>query len=102
MKIKNAYIVYINFDGDIIESKYCWGEWLVFTELEEVKKVIIEALTDLMRHQKERGRDTTVPVGYRDVPIANILAKERLLEKYIGYGGGQMGNWEISIYKTEA
>jgi len=101
MQIKNAYIVCIDFDGDIINSKYSWGCWLIFTELEDVKKVVTEALTDLMRHQKEMGIDATVPVGYRDVPITDILAKERLLKLYIKHGGGSpSGNWKISIRKT--
>ena len=101
MQIKNAYIVCIDFDGDIANSKYCWGEWLIFTELKEAEDVVIEALTDLMHHQKEMGRDATVPVGYRDVPITDILAKERLLKLYIKHGGGSpSGNWKISIRKT--
>lgn len=93
MKIKKAYIVHIDFDGDIIESKYCWGEWLVFTKLEEVEDVVIEALTDLMRHQKERGRDTT--------RINKVITSKRLLKKYIDRGGDAYGNWEISIYQSE-
>ena len=98
-QIKNAYIVYINFDGDI-KSKYCWGTWLVFTELEEVKSVIAEALTDLMRHQKEKGRDETIEVGEYYVPIIDVLKSDTLLDEYIDYGGSDMGNWEISIFKT--
>ena len=92
MKIKNAYIVNIDFDGDIA-SRYSYGKWLVFTELEEVKVVITEALTDLMRHQKERGRDTT--------RINKVITSKRLLKKYIDRGGDAYGNWEISIYQSE-
>jgi len=103
MRIRNAYIIHIDFDGDIANSKYCWGEWLIFTELKEAEDVVIEALTDLMRHQEERGRKATVPIGCRDVAIADILAKERLLKLYIKHGGGSpSGNWEISIRKTGA
>ena len=98
-QIKNAYIVHIDFDGDI-KSKYCWGTWLVFTELKEVKPVIAEALTDLMRHQEERDRAATIEVGEYCVPIADVLKSDNLLDEYIDYGGSDMGNWEISIYKT--
>ena len=98
-QIKNAYIVYINFDGDI-KSKYCLGTWLVFTELEEVKPVIAEALNDLMHHQEERDRTTTIEVGEYYAHIADVLKSDTLLEEYIAYGGSDMGNWEISIYKT--
>lgn len=98
-QIKNAYIVYINFDGDIA-SKYSYGKWLVFTELEEVKFVIAKALTDLMHHQEERDRTTTIEVGEYYVPIVDVLKSDTLLEEYIDYGGSDMGNWEISIHKT--
>ena len=100
-QIKNAYIVYINFDGDI-KSKYCWGTWLVFTELEEVKSVIAEALNDLMRHEKEKGKAAMIDIGeYYDIPIADVLKSNRLIEDYIDYGGSDLGNWEINIHKTQ-
>jgi len=101
MEIKNAYIVNIDFDGDI-KSKYCCGKRLVFTELDEVKTVIAEALTDLMCHEKEIGRTATIEVddGYY-VPISDVLANNQLLERYIDVGGSYMGNWEISINKSE-
>lgn len=98
-QIKNAYIVYIDFDGDI-KSKYSWGTWLVFTELEEVKSVIAEALNDLMRHQKEKGRDETILIGERYIPIADVLKSDNLIGEYIDYGGSDIGNWEIGIHKT--
>jgi len=100
MQIKNAYIVNIDFDGDIT-SKYSCGAWLIFTELKEVKMVVAEALTDLMNHQKERGRTAILEVDEYDFPIADVLAKDHLLEVYIKQGGSRMGNWKISIYKSE-
>ena len=98
-QIKNAYIVYIDFDGDI-KSKYSWGKWFVFTELKEVKSIIVEALTDLMHHQEERDRSATIEVGEYSIPIADVLESDTLLEEYIDSGGSDMGNWEISIHKT--
>lgn len=102
MEIKNAYIVNIDFDGDICESKYCWGVWRVFTALEEVKTVISEALTDLMRHQKKWGRDETISIGHKDVPIADVLANSRKLEKFIKQGGCKIRSWKIKILMTGA
>lgn len=99
-QIKRAYIVYIDFDGDI-KSKYSHGQWLVFTELEEVKAVIEEVLSDLMRHEKEKGRAATIDVGeHYDIPIDDVMKNNQMFEDYIDYGGIEMGNWEISIYKT--
>ena len=100
-QIKRAYIVYVDFDGDI-KSKHS-GKWLVFTQLDDVKPVIREALTDLMQHEKERGRAATIDIGeYLNVPIANVLRFDNLLEDYIDFGGNTMGNWEITIIKTFA
>lgn len=93
MRIQNVYIVHIDLDGDIAESKYCWGQWLVLTELEEVKKVIIEALNDIIHHQKEHDRDTS--------SLEKIVMSSRLLKKHINSSGIACGNWKINIYKSE-
>ena len=98
MEIKNAYIVNIDFDGDI-SNKYS-GEWLIFTELDEVKEVIREALNDLMQHELNNGIEAGVRVGGIWCPISKILNDDTLLEAFIEYGGIIDGNWKILIGKN--
>lgn len=100
-KYKSCYIVHIDFDGDI-KSKFSWGTWSVYTDYEDVKRVIIEALTDLMRHQHSHDRDAVITINDEvDVAIEDVIAEENLLYAYIHNGGCQMGNWEISIHEAE-
>ena len=98
MEIKDAYIVNIDFDGDIA-SKHS-GEWLILTELDEVKEVVREALHDLMQHELSNGIEAGAYVGEIWCTISEILNDDTLLEKFIEYGGLMDGNWEISIAKT--
>lgn len=98
MEIKNAYIVNIDFDGDIA-SKHS-GEWLIFTKLDEVKEVIREALNDLMQHELNNGIRAGVYVGEIWYSISEILNDDTVLEEFIECGGIMDGNWEISIAKS--
>lgn len=100
MQIHNAYIINIDFDNDIY-CKYA-NKWLVFTELAEVKDIIVTALKDLQGHCRKQHDTTIISIGEEwDVEISDIIENDKVLEMFIEYGGCILGNWEISIYRTE-
>ncbi len=100
MKIKNAWIVKVDFDGDIASKASGLHVFAGEDAYGEVREIVRIALIDLNNHTKDYTTNT-VDVGEYDVPITEVIADNQILDEFIEYGGFMGGNWEIAIYNTE-
>lgn len=94
MKIENAYIVIIDFDGDIASEVTGIH---VFTTLKEVMDIVRQALIDMNSHYK-------VPVACYindcEISIDKVISSDIYLREFIENGDGYFGNWEITVLET--
>lgn len=88
MRITDAYIVTIDFDGDIASDVI--GTY-IFTTLEETKEVVKQALIDL--YNKRNDEECEI-MGY-ELNIQTVINNDILLEAFIDDGGSHFGNWKI-------
>ena len=89
MRIRNAYYVYINFDGDITTETN--GSY-VFTTFDEVVTLVKQALIDMLAEVSVPGNDR----------LQFLVDNEKMLKSFLQLEGGfDFGNWEISIDEIE-
>ena len=89
MRIRNAYYVYINFDGDIPTETN--GSY-VFTTFDEVVTLVKQALIDMLAEYP----------GHGDNRLQFLVDNEKELKSFLQLEGGfDFGNWEISIDEIE-
>lgn len=97
MRIRNAYVVYIDFDGDIyseVEGYYIFaGE----DAIDEVKKLVRQAFIDLFSKKSYMYCDID---GY-SISIKDVINNDELLECYIEHGNSCFGNWTIEVDKVD-
>ena len=93
MRITDAYIVTVDFDGDIASDVV--GTY-IFTTLEETKEIVKQALIDLYN---KRNDEKCEIMGYM-VAIKDVIDIDNVLEAFIEDGGSHFGNWEIIIDKV--
>jgi hypothetical protein len=99
MRITDAYIVIIDFDGDIASEVIGIH---VFTTLKETMDIVRQALTDMNNHYKAKHK---IPLlcyidGY-EISIDKVISSDIYLRDFIDYGDGCFGNWEITVLETE-
>jgi len=97
MRIRNAYVVYIDFDGDIyseVEGYYIFaGE----DAINEVKELVRQALKDLYNHLIKKGWSTDCDIDGCSVSLKDVINNDEVLDAYIEWGDGHFGNWTIEI-----
>ena len=94
MRLKDAYYVNIDFDGDIPSEVV--GEY-IFTTLEAVKPIVHKALGDMLAHLQSRGRKIPeVDIKGYYVSIHNVIREDDILKSFIEEGEGGFGNWSIN------
>lgn len=98
MRITDAYIVIIDFDGDIA-SKVVGIH--VFTTLKEVMDIVRQALIDMNNHYKTKYKTSQVCyIDDYEIPIEDVVNSNVYLRDFINYGDGCFGNWEIRVLET--
>lgn len=100
MIIKDAYVVKVDFDGDIYSQASGIHVFVGNDAHEEVREIVRIALTDLYNHIKDRYTTNTIDVGEYEVPITEVISNNDILDEFIEYGGFMGGNWELSIERT--
>lgn len=101
MKIKNAFAIEVDFDGDIRSEATGFHIFAGDNALQETREILKTALRDLSKRMIEKCWDPVVTVGVYDYPITQILESSNLLDNIIYNGGFSHGNWEINIRCTE-
>ncbi len=101
MKIKNAFAIEVDFDGDIRSEATGFHIFAGDDAREETREVLKTALHDMGKRMMEKCWDPVVTVGIYDYPIAQILESNELLDSIICNDGLSNGNWEINIRHTE-
>ena len=101
MKIKNAFAIEVDFDGDIRSEAAGFHIFAGDNALQETREILKIALRDLSKRMTEKCWDPVVTVGIYDYPIAQILESDNLLNNIIYNDGCSHGNWEINIRCTE-
>ena len=96
MRIRNAYVVNIDFDGDIYSDVA--GSY-IFTTEEEVESVIKQALIDLKNGMIKRYNDYNAKVDIDGflIDLDDVIQNEAILYAFIECGGDSFGNWSIYI-----
>lgn len=93
MRVRNAYVVYIDFDGDIysdVEGRY------IFTTIEETESIVERALIDLKSKNVMK-----VYIDGHVFDLDDVIDDANLLSAFIECGGCEFGNWTISVDKVE-
>ena len=97
MRIRNAYIVYVDFDGDIhseVEGHYVFAGEDAYNE---AKEIVRQALKDLYNHLIKKGWSTDCDIDGYSVTLKDIINIDEILDAYIECGDGNFGNWTIEI-----
>lgn len=98
MKIENAYIVIIDFDGDIPSNTIGVH---VFTTIKETMDIVRQALIDMNNHYKAKHKIPLVCyIDDYEIPIEDVVNSNAYLHDFIDYGDGCFGNWEITVLET--
>ena len=101
MKIKNAFAIEVDFDGDIYSKAAGFHIFAGDNAREEIRGILKTALHDMGEHMAKKGWEPVVTVGITDYSVSEILASVSLLDEIICDGGLSNGNWEINIRCTE-
>ena len=102
MRIRNAYVVYIDFDGDIYSSTVGFKVFVGEEAYDEVKELVRIALKDINDYEnKIWEHDAYAYVHEAARPIPEILNDDDLLDAFIVNCGAYFGNWSIEIMHTE-
>ena len=101
MKIKNAFAIEVDFDGDIRSEAAGFHIFAGDNALQETREILKIALRDLSKRMTEKCWDPVATVGIYDYPIAQILESNELLDSIIYNDGFSHGNWEINIRRTK-
>ena len=101
MRIRNAYVVHIDFDSDIsssVEGYYVFAGEEAFNE---VKKLVRQALKDMNTHVWKRGRSMSCDIDDCSVPVEDVIDNDEILAAYIEWGNSCFGNWTIEVNKFD-
>lgn len=101
MKIKNAFAIEVDFDGDIYSEAEGFHVFAGDNAREETREVLKTALHDMGEHIAEKGWEPVVTVGVTGYSVSEVLVSVNLLDEIIYNGGFSNGNWEVSIRHTE-
>ena len=101
MKIKNAFAIEVDFDGDIYSKAAGFHIFAGDNAREETRGILKTALHDMGEHMSKKCWEPIVTVGITDYSVSEILASVSLLDEIICNGGLSNGNWEINIRCTE-
>ena len=101
MKIKNAFVIEVDFDGDIYSEAEGFHVFAGDNMLQETREVLKTALHDMSEHIAEKGWEPTVTIGISDYPVMQVLTNTDLLDEIIYSGGFAQGNWEVNIKYAE-
>ena len=96
MRIRNAYVVNIDFDDDYRSNV---AVIFIFTTLEEVKEIVKKRIIDLKNAYIEKYNldDVLADIDGYAFYLDEILVNDELLEAFIECGGDDFGNWYIHI-----
>ena len=97
MRIRNAYVVYIDFDDDIYseaEGHYVFAGENAYSE---AKEIVRQALKDLYNHLIKKGWSTDCDIDGCSVSLKDVINNDEVLDAYIEWGDGHFGNWTIEI-----
>lgn len=107
MKINDAIIVDVDFDGDIRfddEGISVFTGELAVSEAEELVRRALEAMLvgyrkRMVRLDDEKFKDAMLYSDFdgRGVPVSDIINDSALLGFFMEQGGDGFGNWEITI-----
>lgn len=101
MKIKNAIVIDIDFDGDIRSEAVGFHIFAGNNAHEETREILKIALHDMGEHMTKKGWEPVITIDIIDYPVSKVLTSVNLLDEIIYNGGLSNGNWEINIYCTE-
>lgn len=103
MEIKNAYAVDIDFDGDIKSETIGFRVFAGEGAEDEVRALVAQALKGMNEHSlKRHGYNSSIVDFFgKTIEIPEVLKDDQILDDFIEQGGGQFGNWDINIYRTE-
>ena len=101
MKIKNAFAIEVDFDGDIYSEAEGFHVFAGDNAREETREILKTALYDMGEHMTKKGWEAVVTIGITDYSVSEVLASVNLLDEIIYSGGFSNGNWEINIRHTE-
>ena len=101
MQIKDAYVVDVNFDGDIASNAIGFFVFAGKDALVETKEIVKTALIDLNKYYYHKFCfEATVIIYDSEFNISDVIKNDKLLEDFINDGGNSFGNWNISIIKS--
>ena len=92
MKIKNAFAIEVDFDGDIYSKAEGFHIFAGDNAHEEVREVLKTALYDMGEHMTKQGWELAVTVGITNYSVSEILASVNLLDEIIYNGVVNNGN----------
>ena len=101
MKIKNAFAIEVDFDGDIRSEAAGFHIFAGDDAREETREILKTALYDMGEHMAKKGWEAVVTIGITDYPVSKVLTSVNLLDEIICNDGLSNGNWEINIHCTE-
>lgn len=101
MKIKNAFAIEVDFDGDIYSEAEGFHVFAGDNARKEVREILQVALHDMGKHMAKKGWKPVVTIGIKEYAISIVLASVDLLDEIICNGGLSDSNWEINIRRTE-
>lgn len=101
MKIKNAFAIEVDFDGDIRSKATGFHIFAGDDARQETREILKTALHDMGEHMSKKGWEAAVTIGITDYSVSKVLTSVDLLDEIICNGGLSNGNWEINIRCTE-
>ncbi len=101
MKIKNAFAIEVDFDGDIRSKAVGFHIFAGNNAREEVREILKTALYDMGEHITKKGWDPVVTISITEYTISEVLTSVDLLDEIICNDGFSNGNWEINIRCSE-
>lgn len=98
MRITDAYIVIIDFDGDIASEVVGIH---VFTTIKETMDIVRQALIDMNNHYKTKYKTSQVCyIDDHEISMEDVVNSDVYLRTFIDYGDVCFGNWEITVLET--
>lgn len=101
MKLKNAFAIEVDFDGDIRSEAAGFHIFAGDNAREETREILKMALYDMGERMAQKGWEAVVTIGIADYSVSKVLTSVNLLDEIICNGGLSHGNWEINIRCTE-
>lgn len=97
MRIRNAYVVFVDFDGDIrskVEGHYVFAGDDAYSEAREIVR---QALKDLYNHLIKKGWSTDCGIDGHSISLKDVINTDEVLDAYIEWGDSHFGNWTIEV-----